>query len=346
MSLRILHLAPLWHAVRSDAHGGIETFLADFIGALNKLGHSNDVIAASGAEVVGNVIPAVEQNLCELMTRKVAHEYVYYEQRQLGIALQNARNYDVIHSHVGPGAYVLSSVAGVKERLLHTHHGPVYDDLRWFVSHHPDLWISTVSEFQLFQLGGPGGKRRVVNNGVSISRFTFNAGPTDSLFFMGRIEPQKGPDIAVDVARTLNAPIDLAGPIIDRELFASSIKPHLDERIRYIGVLNHEQKNRCLGGARCVLMPSRWNEPFGLVAIEAMACGTPVVGLANGALPEIIDEGVTGFVTKDPRELPRLVEEAFHLDRSAIRRRSAERFDIAQAAAGYEALYTEIAQSS
>lgn len=346
MSLRILHLAPLWHPIKKDAPGGIETFLVDLIGALNDLGHTNAVIAPQGSEMNCHVIPAVDGSICELMKRNSAQEYVYYEQRQLCLALENAADYDMIHSHIGPGAYALSSVASLKNRVLHTHHGPVYEDLRWFLRHNPQLWIATVSKHQLVQIGGAGKRRRIVSNGLPVKRFAYNPAPEDGLFFMGRIEPHKGPDLAVNVARTLNERLDLAGPVLDRELFSSRIEPYLNQDIRYVGVLDQQEKNRRLGRARCVLMPSRWNEPFGLVAIEAMACGTPVVGLANGALPEIIDQGVTGFVTKDPNDLPRLVEEAYRLDRSIVRTRAVERFDIAQAAAGYNKLYEEILRDS
>ena len=104
--------------------------------------------------------------------------------------------------------------------------------------------------------------------------------------FLGRMEEKKGPDLAVQVARALDRPLILAGPMVDEGFFDRAIRPFLNGQIRYVGVVNHRQKTELFGQAACVLMPSRWEEPFGLVAIEAMACGTPVVAPASVALPD------------------------------------------------------------
>ena len=346
MSLKILHLAPLWHPIKRDAHGGIETLLFELIEKLDQLGFENTLIASGDSEVNAEVIAPVESNLVGQMREGTACEYSWYEQEQLCMALERAQQFDIIHSHLTPGAYWLSSVHGLRARVLHTLHSTIHGDTKRFFRQRPDLWLSTVSQYQLSELGGGAPKRRIVHNGLPVERFTFNAAPKDGLLFMGRIESQKGPDLAVDTARALKERLQLAGPILDRSLFASRIEPHISDRIQYVGVLNHDQKNERLGSARCVLMPSRWQEPFGLVAVEAMACGTPVVALANGALPELIEDGLTGFVTDDPAELPHLTEAAFNLDRSAIRARALERFDIATSAKRYGELYEEICRCS
>lgn len=345
MSLRILHLAPLWHPIKKDAPGGIETFLVELVGALDELGFQNSIIASGDSELAGELIPAVESNLCERMQSKTAHEYVYYEQRQISLAMRNVGNFDLIHSHVGPGAYCLSSLPGLNNRVLHSQHGPIYQDIQWLLEHQPDLWISTVSEHQLRKLGGSHPHRQCIPNGINMGRFPYQAESQDGLFFMGRIERAKGPDIALQVARELQMPLSLAGPILDWNLFRTEIEPHLNETIQYLGVLNHARKTAQLGRSLCVLMPSRWEEPFGLIAIEAMACGTPVVALANGALPEIIDSGVTGFVAKEPAQLPALVEKASKLDREKVRARVRERFDMPKVAARYGTLYRKITPS-
>jgi glycosyltransferase involved in cell wall biosynthesis len=346
MSLRILHMAPLWHPIKRDSHGGIETLLFELIGNLDRLGFKNSLIASGDSETSASLIPAVEKSLVQQMREGTAFEYCWSEQEQLCLALEHQNDFDIIHSHLTPGAYWLSSISDLKNRVLHTLHSTIHNEIKGFFQRRPDAWLSTVSSYQLQELGGPAQRRRLVQNGLSVNRFTYNPDPTDGLFFMGRIEPQKGPDLAVSVARSLNAQLDLAGPVLDRALFASSIEPYLDGNIRYLGSLNHDQKNERLGSARCVLMPSRWKEPFGLVAIEAMACGTPVVALANGALPEIVEQGVTGYVSDDPKDLPRLVEAASCLDRSAIRQRAIERFDIAETAAGYARLYDDIRRAA
>jgi glycosyltransferase involved in cell wall biosynthesis len=344
--MRVLHLAPLWHPIKKDAPGGIETFLAELLCALDDLGYENTVIAAGDSEVCGEVIPALETSLCGQMKAGSAFEYTYYEQQQLCLALAFGEKFDFVHSHVGPGAYLLSSVNTLKNRVLHTHHGPVYGDLKWFLDRHPDLWLSTVSESQLRKLGRQNGaRRRLIYNGIDLRQFTFSAESEGELLFLGRIERAKGPDLAVEVARKLDIPLRLAGPILDWPFFRETIQPHLNGKIQYVGVVNHAEKTELFGHADCLLMPSRWEEPFGLVAIESMACGTPVVALANGALPEIVECGRTGFVTDAAPSLPELVQRATTLDRTAVRSRVAERFDIGRVADAYGALYDEIARS-
>src|SRR5262249_495746 len=160
-------------------------------------------------------------------------------------------------------------------------------------------------------------------NGINVQAFTFEAHSGDGLAFLGRMEDEKGPDLAIRVARILGRPLTLAGPIIDEDFFISAVKPQLDHEIQYVGVVDHRQKTELLGKAGCVLMPSSVNEGCPIVSFEAMACGSPVVALANGALPEIVEPDLTGYVTADEEALATLVTRALALDRAAIRSRVA-----------------------
>jgi glycosyltransferase involved in cell wall biosynthesis len=280
------------------------------------------------------------------MADGTAWEYAYYEQHQLFFALRLAPEFDVVHSHIGSGAYALSGVPGLGRRVLHTQHNPVTADMEWFVRRHPDLWFSTVSEFQCQKLRAQGATRcHVIHNGLNVSAFAFQPRGGGGLLFLGRIEREKGPDAAVRVARALGQPLVLAGPVLDGGYFDCEIKPFLDDRVSYVGTVDHGGKSELFGRADCVIMPSRCDEGFGMVSVEAMACGTPVVALANGALPEVIDTGITGFVTRDEGELAGLVARALELDRSAIRDRVASRFNMPVVAAAYHRLYSEIAAS-
>src|SRR5262249_55128229 len=158
----------------------------------------------------------------------------------------------------------------------------------------------------------------------------------------GRIEWDKGPDLAVRVARRLGLPLILAGPMIDEGFFHRTIEPFLDDQIRYVGPVDHRRKNELFGRAACSVVPSRWDEPFGLVAMESVACGRPVVALARGGLPEVIDPGVTGYLAADEGELAAFVARAPGLDRPGVRDRVAARFDMAVVAARYREIYHEI----
>jgi glycosyltransferase involved in cell wall biosynthesis len=345
--MRILHLAPLWFPVAQDSPGGIETFLPGLIQALGKLGCHNTLIASEESRTTADLVPAVSRNICAQMEAGTVWEYAGYEQHQLLMALEQAAEFDVIHSHLGWGAYVLSQVPGIRERLLHTQHNAVTHDLEWFVRRHPDLLFSTVSEFQARKLRQQGVTRcHVIPNGIAVDAFTFQPRRGEGLLFMGRMEEDKGPVLAIRAAQAAGRSLTLAGPIVEQEWFDREIEPLLDDRIRYIGRVNHREKNELFGQAGCVLMPSVWEEPFGLVSIEAMACGTPVVALAKGALPEIIEPGVTGFLAEDEQGLPDLVTEAMKLDRGAIRARVAARFDLSVVAEQYCRLYQQIASEA
>ncbi|HUK81412.1 MAG TPA: glycosyltransferase family 4 protein [Verrucomicrobiae bacterium] len=345
--MRILHLGPLWFPVSRDAAGGRETWLAGLIGALEKLGCRNMLLASGDSQTAGELVPVVPRNLIALMREGVAAEHAYFEQHQLMLALERADDFDVIHSHLSPGAFVLSSVPNIGARVLHTQHTPVWRDFQWLVQQRPDLWLSTVSEFQARRLRESGAQRCfVIHNGVDVASFTFQPRGGDGLVFLGRIEKGKGPDLAVATARKLGRPLTLAGPIVDAEFFKTSINPHLGEQIRYIGVVNHEQKNKLLGDASCALLPFRGAEGFGMVSIEAMACGTPVVALASGALPEVVEPGVTGYLTNESNELSELVLQAAKLDRVQVRARMAARFDLGVVGRNYLKLYEQIVAAS
>jgi glycosyltransferase involved in cell wall biosynthesis len=336
-------LAPLWYPVCRDAQGGIETFLYALIDALEREGCSVTLLASGDSRVAGELVPVVEHNLYGLMLEGRAGEYVYYEQHQLRLAAGLSHDFDVVHSHIGPGGYVLSTHPDVGGRVLHTVHSPVYADMSWFVGQHPDMLLSAVSEYQAERLRGAGARRCwVVHNGIDTSGFPFNGRPGDGLLFLGRIEEAKGPDLAIDAAHALGHPLTLAGPVIEREFFKRSIEPRLDGQVRYVGVVDHETKCKLMGEAACMLLPFRQAEPFGMVSIEAMACGTPVVALPNGALPEIVEPGVTGYLAAEVEGLPGCVVQALALDRGGVRERALARFGIQHVAGRYLDLYRDM----
>lgn len=341
--MRILHLAPLWYAVGEDAPGGIETLLASLIGALGDLGCDQTLLASAGSVSRARLVPVVRPSLAEAMGSGQAWEYGAYEQEQLLMALGMGRDFDIVHSHVGVGAYALTGATGIGERLVHTQHNDITPDIEWFVRKHPDLALCVPSAFQARRLAAQGARRCwVVPNGIAPERFPLS--PSGSgLAFLGRIEFEKGPDIAANVARETGRSLVIAGPIVDHGYFTSTLEPLLGDGISYIGPLDHTGKVELLRRAACTLMPSRWDEPFGIVAVESMACGTPVVALANGALPEVVDTGITGFVGQSEAELAGLVEDALRLDRSAVSERARKRFSIATVAQAYLEVYAAVA---
>jgi glycosyltransferase involved in cell wall biosynthesis len=342
--MRVLHLAPLWFPVAADSLGGIETFTAGLIDELDRLGCCNALVASGDSRTRAELIRVTPMNLVDMMAAGSAHEYTYYEQHQLALAVERAADFDLVHSALGPASYALSHVPGLRGRILHSQHNPVTDDLGWFASIYPDVWFSTVSEFQARHLRSQGARRcRTIPNGVKMDSYTLQPHGGEGLFFLGRIEWEKGPDLAVRVARQLELPLTLAGPMIDQAFFHRAIEPFLDDQVRYVGPVDHRRKNALFGRAACSIVPSRWDEPFGLVAVESMACGTPVVALARGGLPEVIDPAVTGYLAAEEAELAALAARAPGLDRAGVRNRAAARFDLPRVAGQYLEFYAEIA---
>jgi glycosyltransferase involved in cell wall biosynthesis len=333
--VRILQIAPLWFGIGPAGPGGIETLLAALIPALQRAGADVTLVAAAGSDVPCPVVEAVERGLFSAMEAGDAWDQLPYEQHALRLARERLEDADVVHCHLGPAGFALGDAP-----VLHTLHSLVGPDIAWFAVRHPATWLSTVSEHQAAPLRAAGVPRlRVVPGGVPFDDYRPGPGG-EGLAFLGRIEAAKGPDVAIAAARTLARPLTLAGPVTDRAFFASEIEPALGDGVRYAGVLGHEEKAELLRSSACALVPSRWAEPFGMVAVEAMACGTPVAALPSGALPEVVEEGVTGALGED---LAATVRRCDRLDRCAVRARAEQRFGVDAVAERYLALLAEVA---
>jgi glycosyltransferase involved in cell wall biosynthesis len=337
--VKILHVAPLWFPVARDSPGGIETLLAGLVDEQVRQGASVALVASGDSQTAARLEAVMPVNAVDAMAEGGIAEYTYLEQEALLRTLALADEFDVVHSHIGTPAFALSGIPGVGHRLLHTHHNEITTDLLGFVSRNPDLWLSTVSRRAADQLRAAGGRNLdTVANGISTDTFPVSERPGDGLAFLGRIESAKGPDIAIHVALEAERSLTLAGPIIDDEFFADRVQPLLGETVRYVGSLGHDDKCALLASSVCTLVPSRVEEGFGMVAIESMACGTPVVSSGRGALAEIVDEGVTGY-SAEPEAMVERVTWAASLDRRAVADHVRQRFGIEHTADAYLALY-------
>ncbi|MDQ1512740.1 MAG: hypothetical protein QOC59_582 [Microbacteriaceae bacterium] len=182
-----------------------------------------------------------------------------------------------------------------------------------------------------------------IHHGVDFAELPFGETPGDDLIVFGRIHPDKGIADAIEIARQAGRRLVICGIVQDREYFAERIEPHLDDdRVVYLGSVGREDRARLLGSAAVLLHPIHFPEPFGLSVVEGMACGTPVVAYALGSMPEVVDDGVTGFAVEDLAAAVRAVERAAALPRDAVRRRAAERFGVDRMVTEYLAVYDRV----
>jgi glycosyltransferase involved in cell wall biosynthesis len=208
------------------------------------------------------------------------------------------------------------------------------------------LWFSAISQAMMRGVSNVG-TWRLVFNGIPLEQYNYRekCDHNAPLVFLGRVEEIKGPHIAISVASKLGIPLILAGniPTEHQGWFEKHIAPHVDgRRVTYIGPVTDQQKNQLLGNSRALLMPILWEEPFGIVMAEAMACGTPVIGFARGAVPEVIEHGVTGFVSSDVDGLVAQVRRIGEIDRAACRERVERLFSDTAVVDAYCAIYTEM----
>lgn len=210
-----------------------------------------------------------------------------------------------------------------------------------------NLWFTVCGHHMVDKLSGIG-PTRAIHNGVKLETFQYAEKVSDEapFVFLGRIEPIKGTHHAIRIAKDAGRRLVIAGNISEnatsRDYFKEVIQPELSDQISYIGPVNDAQKNALLGGAAALLMPIEWDEPFGIVMAEALACGTPVIGTARGALPEIVDDGVTGACCQSLEEMITAAKTVGIYSRSACRRKAESAFSSEAIVDQYEAMYTDI----
>jgi glycosyltransferase involved in cell wall biosynthesis len=184
-----------------------------------------------------------------------------------------------------------------------------------------------------------------VHNAVDVPSFPLGDGSDGYLLFLGRFSSDKGAHVAIEVARRLGMPLVLAGKVVEpgeKQYFDEAVRPHLGPKVCFVGPADADFKRELFGGAAALLFPISWEEPFGLVMVEAMACGTPVVALDRGSVPEVVVDGVTGFVVRDVDGLAAAVRKVGDLDRSACRRHVEEHFDMPCMVDGYERIFAGV----
>jgi glycosyltransferase involved in cell wall biosynthesis len=248
---------------------------------------------------------------------------------------------DVIHTN---NLYGLPYTAFLNLPMVHTIHHEQEETLSEFYSHYPDVHYVTISDFQRRREKMP--LMRTIHHGIDLDGYICCPTKRGYLSFLGRIAPIKGPHLAIAVAKKSGIPLKIAGEIqpMFQEYFDTEIKPHIDGKfVEYVGEAGLEEKNELLAHSLALLFPIQWNEPFGLVMIEAMACGTPVLALPGGSVEEVVRDGVSGYVCHSVEDMVSRVREVeSQLSPRVVREYVEKNFSMARMAEDYERLYLEI----
>ena len=338
--MRIAQVAPLSEAVPPKLYGGTERIVSYLTEALVGLGH-DVTLFASGDSVTRAKLTAIIPHALRLSHSRVdaaaAHAVL------LQTVAQSAARFDIIHCHTD---WLHLAVLHERETpFLTTLHGRLdAANLRGLAALFPQAPFVSISDSQRRPLSGLNWVGTVAH-GLPEDKLAFNPAPEGYLAFLGRISPEKGADVAIRIARKANLSLRLAAkvPRGEQKYFKRDVQPFVDgEQIRFIGEINDQQKSAFLGNAAALLFPIDWPEPFGLVLIEAMACGTPVVAFGRGAVPEIVENGVSGFVVETADQAVDAIGRIGEIDRAAIRRRFDERFTASRMAAEYVKLYASL----
>ena len=342
--LRIAMLAPPWIPVPPPGYGGIEFVVALLCDALVEQGHYVELFCTPGSSSKAKVHPLLEAPHPEKIERALFEaDHVACAFAAIRDAARAGHPFDVLHDHCGFTTLAMAELQPTP--VVHTVHGPFDHDTTPFYSRHGDKGrLVCISQSQASMAPDLAGPPAVVYNPIDVDSWPVGYRKEDYLLFMARMVEEKGPHRAIRVAQAVGRPLVLAGPVQPghERFFANEVEPHIDgQLIRYVGEVGGVRKQRLFADAFAFLMPIRWPEPFGLVMVESLAAGTPVLAFAHGAAPEIVEHGVNGFLCRDEHEMAELVGKAVSIDPMRCRRTAAERFAPDRVAAGYEAVYRE-----
>lgn len=342
--IRVAQVAPNIFPVPPEHHGGTERVIHDLSSALRSLGVEVTLFAPSDS---ATDLPRVGDHL-SLAALERRHGRVApgvpaaLDALQLEALRLRRDDFDIVHCH---GEFAHAALLGPRRRRsLTTVHWRVDElDRALFFGGFPDLPVAAISAAQ--EAGIPASNRAgIVHHGIARDRYALRAEPGAHVAFVGRMTDQKRPDTAIRVARAAGLPIRLGGTIDvgNPDYFERRVRPLLGPGADYLGPVDDAAKGDLVGGARALLFPIDWPEPFGLVMIEAMACGTPVVAWNRGSVPEIVEDGVTGFVVASEAEAVAALARIDRLDRRLVRRRFEARFTAERMARDYLAIYRRL----
>ncbi|HEY3694946.1 glycosyltransferase family 4 protein [Phenylobacterium sp.] len=339
--MRIAQVTPLYEAVPPRLYGGTERVVAHLTDALVDLGHDVTLFASADARTSARLAPVRDQAIrldpAPLKSDLAAHL------TQISEVRRRAADFDVVHFHTDMIQFPLFE--GLAHKTLTTLHGRLdLKDLPRVYRRWREFPLASISDHQRRPLEFANWAG-TVHHGLPTNLYQFHPKSDGYLAFLGRMSPEKGPDRAIAIAKRLGRRLRMAAKVdpADSAYFDERVAPLLDHPlIEFVGEIGDAEKSAFLGGADALLFPIDWPEPFGLVMIEAMGCGTPVIAYECGSVPELVEPGLTGFIVRDEDQAVAVFDRARGLDRSAVRRRFEQRFSSQAMARRYLDIYAAL----
>jgi glycosyltransferase involved in cell wall biosynthesis len=342
--MKIACLAPLMEAVPPKLYGGTERIVAYLCDELAALGHDVTLFASGDSATRARLEPVWP---CALRLDPAMRDYLAPHIVMLEMLARRAGKFDIVHLHIDYLGYPTLRRSNVP--FLATLHGRLdLPELQSVYEAFADVPVVSISDAQREPLPHAN-YIATVYHGIPERLLRPRFGHAGYLAFLGRISPEKAPDAAIRIAAQAGMPLKIAAKVdrVDERYFAEHIEPMLAlPHVEFIGEIGEEQKAEFLGDAAALLFPIAWREPFGLAMIEAMACGTPVIAFRNGSVPEVVDDGVTGFIVADEAEAVAATRRLERLDRTRVRRVFERRFSARRMAEDYLKLYRKLTERS
>jgi glycosyltransferase involved in cell wall biosynthesis len=340
--MRIAQVAPLYESVPPKLYGGTERVVSWLTEALVRRGHDVTLFASGDSRTSARLVAPCAR---ALRLDPAGRDPTALHAVEIGQVLAQAAEFDLIHCHVDFLAVPFGRL--VSTPVLHTLHGRLdVDAIATVFAAFPDTPVVSISDAQRTAVEDLGlNWVATVHHGLPVEQIPFRQDPDGYLAFLGRISPEKRPDLAIAVAKRVGLPLKIAAKVdrSDRAYFEREIRPLLDDPgIEFVGELGDDVKHDFLGRALCLLFPVDWPEPFGVVLIEALACGTPVVARSCGSVPEILRAGATGFIADTVEEFVAAVKRVDLIDRARCREDALARFSADRMADDYEAVYRRL----
>ncbi|KKT63269.1 MAG: Glycosyltransferase [Parcubacteria group bacterium GW2011_GWC1_45_13] len=342
--LRIAQLAPLWIPIPPRTYGGIELMLSELTEELIKRGYDITLFASGDSKTSAKFVPVTEKAIWLDRELKNPHAPVM---RMLKEIFDRFYEFDILHNHFNFFMFPLSLRLDCP-RFLTTVHRPVDKHYAEAMKSYHKIKYVAISEDHKRSMEAFGVPVcDVIYNGIDPARYEFNDSPGDYLLYLSRLNREKGVLTAIEVAKAAEQKLIIAGNSAGNaewSFFLHEIQPHLhDDNISFRGQVNFQEKVELLKNAKALLFPIDRQEPFGLVMIEAMACGTPVIGFRKGSVPEVIEHGKTGFVVGTPEEMIKAIGQLSGINRKICRKAVEEKFSLKQMVDKYEKIYERLA---